>query len=126
TSSLFSYTMLFRSYFDRYLQCLPSFLHRPAEICGYCRTRGQIPAAAGQDPGRPGGRRGRRRHEKEKEVVALPHPPAAVATLCGRIFFSTHGFAPAHWQFCKTSGRGGNGLERSEGLCQQPPFPGTV
>src|SRR6266545_5188657 len=56
--------------FDRYLQRLPSVLHRPAEVCGYRRPRGQIPAAPREDPGRPGCRRRRRCYEKEEEVAA--------------------------------------------------------
>src|SRR5690606_19978856 len=66
-----------------YLQRLPPVLYGHAKVCGYSRARRQIPAAYGQDPGRPSRTRG---WQKEEEV-ALSGPSARSVSHSGRSLF---------------------------------------
>src|SRR5882724_2362920 len=70
----------------RYLQRVPSLLHRHAKVRGHRRPRGQIPAARRQDAGR---RRGVRHEEKEKSLAARFHSARPRVCVSGRISFST-------------------------------------
>jgi hypothetical protein len=68
-----------------HLQRVPSVLHGHVEVLGHGRARGQVPAAHGQDAGRPG----RRRDQEEKEVAGFPflRPPSRTRGSAGGVFF---------------------------------------
>src|ERR1043166_6351255 len=59
---------------DRHLQRLPPVLHGHAKVCGYRRTRGQVPAADGQDPGCPGSRGCPQTKRKRSSSFSLNRP----------------------------------------------------